>query len=176
MKPGQTVWIAGAATRRLGAVWAAASSAGLVCVDFGVSRQSFVAHVRRLTERDPKDGRQQLRGIVRQLREYVDGNRQEFKFKIDWSSMNSDFQRTVLRRVVKIPCGQTRTYGQIAREIGRPGASRAVGCANATNPMPLVVPCHRVVGADGGLHGYGGAGGLRTKAWLLKTEASKASG
>ncbi len=110
------------------------------------------------------------------MREYVDGDRREFRFKIDWSSMKSDFQRTVLRRVVKIPCGQTRTYGQIASEIGRPGASRAVGRANATNPMPLVIPCHRVVGADGGLHGYGGAGGLRTKAWLLRMEASKASG
>lgn len=174
-KQKRQIWIASVATRRFGPVWAASSSTGLICVEFGVSRQRFYAHVRRSTGLDPRDGQNQLLEVLRQLREYVDGDRRDFELRVDWSSMTSDFQRRVLRRVMKIPCGQTRTYGQIAREIGMPRASRAVGRANATNPMPLVIPCHRVVGADGELHGYGGAGGLRTKAWLLKMEASRAS-
>jgi O-6-methylguanine DNA methyltransferase len=69
-----------------------------------------------------------------------------------------------------IPYGQTRTYREIAAQIGTPNAPRAVGRANATNPMPLVIPCHRVIGTDGKLHGYGGAGGLKTKRWLLTME------
>ena len=71
-----------------------------------------------------------------------------------------------------IPYGETRTYGEIAAQIGTPNAPRAVGRANAANPMPLVIPCHRVIGTDGKLHGYGGAGGLKTKQWLLSMEGA----
>ena len=89
---------------------------------------------------------------------------------MDWSALGSDFQRSALRAVAAIPYGETRTYGEIAAQIGRPQAPRAVGRANATNPMPLVIPCHRVIGTDGKLHGYGGRGGLKTKQWLLDLE------
>jgi methylated-DNA-[protein]-cysteine S-methyltransferase len=71
-----------------------------------------------------------------------------------------------------VRCGYTRTYGEIAFEIGNPKAARAVGRANATNPMPLVIPCHRVIGSDGKLRGYGGGEGLSTKEWLLKLEGA----
>jgi O-6-methylguanine DNA methyltransferase len=80
------------------------------------------------------------------------------------------FQRQARRAVAAIPYGQTRAYSQIAAHLGNANAARAVGRANATNPIPLVIPCHRVVGADGSLCGYGGAGGLRTKRWLLDLE------
>jgi O-6-methylguanine DNA methyltransferase len=75
-----------------------------------------------------------------------------------------------LRATYEIPYGETRTYKQIAEVIGAPGAARAVGRAEATNPMPVVLPCHRVLGSDGKLHGYGAGAGLETKTWLLKLE------
>jgi O-6-methylguanine DNA methyltransferase len=74
--------------------------------------------------------------------------------------------------VYAIPYGEVLTYADIAAQIGHPHASRAVGRANATNPMPLVIPCHRVIGRDGKLHGYGGRGGLQTKEWLLRMEGA----
>jgi methylated-DNA-[protein]-cysteine S-methyltransferase len=110
--------------------------------------------------------------LTQQIKEYVEGRRRVFDLRIDWSFVPSEFQRKALQAVLAIPYGQTRTYGQIAAQIGYPLASRAVGRANATNPMPLVIPCHRVTGSDGRLHGYGGVGGLRTKAWLLKMEGA----
>jgi methylated-DNA-[protein]-cysteine S-methyltransferase len=82
------------------------------------------------------------------------------------------FQREVLQITFEIPYGETRTYSDIAHQMGRERAARAVGRAEATNPMPLVVPCHRVIGSDGKLHGYGGGEGLKTKEWLLKMEGA----
>lgn len=84
--------------------------------------------------------------------------------------MLSPFQQKVQRAVYAIPYGETCSYGQIAGQIEKPRAARAVGRANATNPMPLVLPCHRLVGANGSLRGYGGREGIMTKAWLLDFE------
>ncbi|MEE9274972.1 MAG: methylated-DNA--[protein]-cysteine S-methyltransferase [bacterium] len=81
------------------------------------------------------------------------------------------FQREVWRAIGAIPPGEVRTYGDLAREIGRPRAARAVGAASGANPLPLAVPCHRLLGAAGGLHGY--AGGLEMKRWLLRREAEQ---
>ncbi|MDD2922960.1 MAG: methylated-DNA--[protein]-cysteine S-methyltransferase, partial [Anaerolineales bacterium] len=106
---------------------------------------------------------------AKEIFEYLDGARKKFFFAIDWSALNP-FQLKTLKAVYAIPYGQTRTYAEIAAQIGHPNAYRAVGRANATNPMPLVIPCHRVIGADGKLHGYGGGDGLPTKEWLLKME------
>lgn len=82
----------------------------------------------------------------------------------------TEFQRTVWTALREIPCGQTISYGELARRIGRPAAVRAVGLANGANPVGIVVPCHRVVGANGGLTGYGG--GLERKRWLLAHEGA----
>ena len=105
-----------------------------------------------------------------QLNAYLEGRCRDFQLPIDWSGLTK-FQTQALRATLAIPYGQTSTYGEIARQIGRPKSARAVGRAQATNPMPLVIPCHRVLGSDGGLHGYGGRGGLATKAWLLELES-----
>ncbi len=78
------------------------------------------------------------------------------------------FQRSVWRALLEIPCGETRSYGELARRIGNPNAVRAVGLANGANPIGVVVPCHRVIGADGSLTGYGG--GVERKRWLLAHE------
>ena len=83
------------------------------------------------------------------------------------------FQVEALQATYNIAFGQVATYKEIAHQIGKPRAARGVGRAEATNPMPLVIPCHRVIGSDGGLHGYGGRGGLRTKAWLLRLEEAR---
>lgn len=154
----------------LGEVWVALSERGLVAVDFGVSRANFEAAVRKQTRGEVEYAPDRLSGATRQIKEYLNGKRRAFDLRIDWSVLPSDFQRAALRAVFSIPYGETRTYAEVAAQIGHPEAPRAVGRANATNPMPLVIPCHRVIGTDGELHGYGGAGGLKTKAWLLKME------
>ena len=88
-------------------------------------------------------------------------------------SAGSDFQRRVWQALREIPCGQTWSYSQLARHIGNPAAVRAVGLANGANPIGIVVPCHRVIGADGTLTGYGG--GLERKRWLLQHERARSA-
>jgi methylated-DNA-[protein]-cysteine S-methyltransferase len=103
----------------------------------------------------------------RQLREYFAGERREFDLPV--KLRGTDFQVSVLRALQEIPYGETVSYGEIARRIGRPRAVRAVGAANGRNPLPIVVPCHRVIGSTGDLTGFGG--GLDTKEALLRLEA-----
>ena len=107
--------------------------------------------------------------MLREIREYAEGRRRAFELPLDWSSIKP-FQRAVLKATSTIPFGETRSYGWVAHKIGKPRASRAVGHALATNPIPIILPCHRVIGSDGGLHGYGG--GLPMKAMLLKLEGA----
>lgn len=108
-----------------------------------------------------------LAQTVAQLGEYFSGQRRQFDLPL--GGQGSAFSRAVWQALLGIPYGQTRTYGQIAAQVGRPRASRAVGRACHLNPLVLVVPCHRVVGADGSLTGY--AGGMAVKAFLLALEA-----
>jgi methylated-DNA-[protein]-cysteine S-methyltransferase len=102
-----------------------------------------------------------------QLREYFAGRRQAFDLPID--AGGTEFQRRVWTAVCGIPFGETRTYAEIARAVGSPRAVRAVGAANGSNPVPILIPCHRVVATGGGLGGYGG--GLARKRWLLDLES-----
>jgi methylated-DNA-[protein]-cysteine S-methyltransferase len=103
---------------------------------------------------------------IRQLEEYFAGERTAFDLKL--APGGGGFDRAVWEHLVTIPYGETRSYAQIARDIGRPDRARAVGGANARNPLPIIVPCHRVVGTDGSLTGYGG--GLAMKRALLVLE------
>lgn len=105
-------------------------------------------------------------GLRRQLEEYFAGERQEFDLEL--APEGTPFERSVWEELKKIPFGETRSYGEIARAIGHPGAARAVGRANGANPIPIVVPCHRVIGANGSLTGFGG--GLEAKERLLELE------
>lgn len=102
-----------------------------------------------------------------QLDEYFVGKRKEFSLPLDFKG--TEFQKKVWLALMTIPFGETRSYGQIAKQIGRPKAVRAVGTANGSNPISLIAPCHRVIGANGTLTGYGG--GLEIKAYLLALEA-----
>jgi methylated-DNA-[protein]-cysteine S-methyltransferase len=106
-----------------------------------------------------------------QLREYFAGRRTVFSVKLDFAG--TDFQRLVWAALLTIPYGQTRSYSQIARQIGAPDAVRAVGAANGKNPISIIAPCHRVVGSSGKLTGF--AGGLETKARLLALESQESA-
>ncbi len=108
--------------------------------------------------------------LARQLEEYFAGERQNFELEL--APEGSSFQLRVWEELQRIPYGETRSYGEIAAAIGRPDASRAVGSANGANPIPIVVPCHRVIGANGSLTGFGG--GLAAKRTLLALEGNPA--
>lgn len=154
----------------LGIIWVAVSEAGLAAVSLGDALEIFNAELAARHPRAqviPDEGRTYL--FTSQIAAYLAGERTGFDLPIDWSVM-TPFQQKVLQATFGIPRGETRTYGEIAALAGSPNAARAVGRAQATNPIPLVIPCHRVLSATGGLHGYSGRGGLETKAWLLKLE------
>jgi len=103
-----------------------------------------------------------------ELHEWFTGSRTAFDVPL--APHGTDFQRRVWTALIEVPYGATATYGAIAQAIGRPTATRAVGAANGRNPIPLIIPCHRIVGADGSLTGYSGAGGLAMKRRLLDRE------
>ncbi|HKS21799.1 MAG TPA: methylated-DNA--[protein]-cysteine S-methyltransferase [Thermoanaerobaculia bacterium] len=105
--------------------------------------------------------------VAAQLHEYFRGERQSFDLEL--APRGTDFQQLCWSALQRIPYGETRSYSDIAREIGRPAAVRAVGAANGANPIPIVIPCHRVVGSNGALTGFGG--GIETKRWLLALES-----
>jgi methylated-DNA-[protein]-cysteine S-methyltransferase len=109
-----------------------------------------------------------LRETERQLSEYFAGTRAAFDLPLDFTG--TDFQKSVWQALLTIPFGETRSYAQIARQIGKPKAMRAVGAANGRNPISIVAPCHRVIGANGTLTGF--AGGLEAKARLLALETA----
>ena len=107
-----------------------------------------------------------LKKVVRQLQAYFDGDLKEFDLPL--KPEGTPFQLSVWNALLKIPYGQTTTYGELARGLGNPKASRAVGLANGSNPIPIVIPCHRVIGSNGKLTGFGG--GLPVKEKLLALE------
>jgi methylated-DNA-[protein]-cysteine S-methyltransferase len=117
--------------------------------------------------RRPPEGKLELQ-VSRELGEYFAGRRKEFTFPI--RTEGSQFYQSVWHELERIAYGETVTYGDLARVVGKPGAARAVGTANGRNPIPIVIPCHRVVAAGGKLGGYGG--GLSLKRRLLDLEAA----
>ncbi|OJT97199.1 MAG: hypothetical protein BGN82_02315 [Alphaproteobacteria bacterium 65-7] len=119
-----------------------------------------------IVKQDP--GHPVLRETERQLGEYFAGKRTSFTVPLDFRG--TDFQKQVWRALLTIPFGQTRSYAQIARQVNNPKAVRAVGAANGRNPISIIAPCHRVIGASGKLTGF--AGGLKAKARLLALEAA----
>jgi methylated-DNA-[protein]-cysteine S-methyltransferase len=165
----QPLWIGSGGHERLGPIWVALSPDGLVAVQMKATEEEMRRH---LAPAAAVVDQERVQPVISQIADYLRGQRRNFDIEIDWSAL-SPFQAQVLHLVWSIPYGQTRTYGDIAQELRQPGSARAVGRANATNPMPLVIPCHRVLGSDGRLHGYGGPGGVVTKAWLLQLEGSR---
>ena len=116
--------------------------------------------------KDAAERESELRPYAKQLTEYLTGKRKQFDVPLDLQG--TDFQLACWNALIEIPYGETRSYAQQAQRIGRPAAFRAVGQANHTNPVAIIVPCHRVIGANGSLTGYGG--GMPAKQWLLELE------
>ena len=111
-------------------------------------------------------------GLTTAMRSYLAGQLTAID-DLPVATGGTEFQRLVWRALRQIPCGETISYGELARRIGRPAAVRAVGLANGTNPISIVVPCHRVIGSNGSLTGYGG--GIERKRWLLAHERARAT-
>ena len=162
-------------TSAIGPLFLAASDLGLVALEFDArspGQQSIRPNPRnaRLEQRHvvftPSDRR--LRPYRRELEEYFASQRRNFTFPLDLRG--TDFQLACWRALLAIPYGETRTYAEIARTVGKPNAFRAVGMANNRNPVAIVVPCHRVIASDGTLCGYGG--GLDIKRRLLELEGA----
>lgn len=167
--PNQLFFIDHVDSTPLGPIWVVTSLSGLVAVSFGRVEDNFQHFFKHTTDVQIEYGNSLAGKILEQINKYLQGDLKAFTIPIDWSNL-TDFQGMVLQATYEIPYGQIRTYGQIAHQINRPKAARAVGHAEATNPMPLVVPCHRVIGTDGKLHGYGAGNGFATKTWLLQLE------
>ncbi len=151
----------------IGELLLAATDRGLCRISFDPEREleflarSFGRRVLRVPRRlDP---------VRRQLDEYFGGRRRSFELEPDLSPL-ADFQRLVLRELARVPFGEVTTYGALAARMGRPRAARAVGGALNRNPVPIVLPCHRVIGSTGSLVGYGG--GLERKRALLRLEGA----
>ena len=165
----KTIFIGHTGFTPLGDLWVAFSENGLVAVEFPVSQEEFSASLQKRHAVRIEHNPDEVDEAVNQLQEYAGGVRKEFNLPVDWSIVR-EFQRQVLQATFSIPYGEIRSYKDIAVSIGKPRSARAVGRAEATNPMPVVLPCHRVLGSDGKLHGYGAGNGLETKTWLLRLE------
>jgi O-6-methylguanine DNA methyltransferase len=159
----------------VGALFLAASEKGLVALEFDSrlpGQQTIRPNPRDLRTESHAVGfensERKLSAYVHELEEYFAGQRREFKFQLDLRG--TEFQIACWRALLEIPYGETRTYADIARAVGRPQGFRAVGMANNRNPIAIVVPCHRVIASDGTLCGYGG--GLDVKRKLLQLEGA----
>ena len=166
-------------TSPVGPLFLAASQAGLMALEFDArlpGQQTVRPNPRDLRSERERNGprfrfeesSESLQPYVQQLKEYFVGKRREFTFPLDLRG--TDFQVACWRALLAIPFGETRTYADIARAVGRPQGFRAVGMANNRNPVAIVVPCHRVIASDGTLCGYGG--GLEIKRQLLELEGA----
>jgi methylated-DNA-[protein]-cysteine S-methyltransferase len=161
-------WVDGLERTPIGPVSAAVTEMGLARLNFcspQMLKQELNAHP--VFDGQTRGG--MLENVLDQIQAYFNKARESFDFPLDWRVF-TEFQQQVLKATLAIPFGQVRTYQQLAAQIGKPQAARAVGNAEAHNLIPLVIPCHRVVNSTGGLHGYSAPGGLDTKAWLLRME------
>ena len=164
----KSFWLATIPETPLGAITCAASTHGLAAVLF--DSDEYASGVLTI-EPEPALATvaELLVSACAQIGTYLRGELKQFDLPLDWQ-LCTEFQQRVLKETCRIPYGQVRTYGQLANDLGQPKAIRAVGGAVAGNPMPLVVPCHRVISLRGHLRGYSGRGGVQTKAWLLQLE------
>jgi methylated-DNA-[protein]-cysteine S-methyltransferase len=156
----------------LGPLTVVCSDIGVCLIEFGTIDQSLTTikiwMKKNMVKTDLSFNREKLQPVITQLQQYFDGKRVEFDVPIDL--IGTKFQCLVWEQLRKIEYGETKSYKQIAKEIGAPKAVRAIGGANNRNPIPIIIPCHRVIGSNGALVGYGG--GVDKKIILLEIEGS----
>lgn len=149
--------------------------------DNGLQRMSFLPLKLLKAQGNYQEGDASLKGLetisalLVEINEFLFGIRKEFSVDVDWNVVQG-FQREVLQLTYGIPYGEFLTYGEIAAALDKPGSARAVGRALSNNPIPIVIPCHRVIGADGYLRGYAAPGGVKAKSFLLELEGQKIEG
>ena len=154
----------------LGTFYAAFTQRGICELSLSCKdEREFVARLRKRYGVEPVQDDSLVRSLLRQVNGYLRGARVAWNYDIDISHA-TEFQQAVWEETRKIPYGQTTTYGELAKRVGRPKAARAVGAAMGANPLLLIVPCHRVLGADGSLTGFGC--GLEVKERLLRLEGA----
>ena len=154
----------------LGKVGLAGTSAGLARIVLDVeSEDSLAALLGKTFHKDPRKNSAFFDNATQQLDRYFAGQLKKFSCKLDLSA-GTPFQQDVWNQLTKIPYGRTQSYGQLAHAVGKPKAYRAAGSANGKNPLPIIIPCHRVIRGNGGLGGY--SCGLHIKRFLLDLELS----
>jgi O-6-methylguanine DNA methyltransferase len=150
----------------IGTLYLASSGKGVVCISLS-GRENLLKDLERLVpdmELEKNEGKNKR--VIKQLKEYFSGVRKDFDLPLHL--IGTEFQRLVWRQLCQVPFGRTASYKEIAERIGKPRAVRAVGQANHRNPIPIIIPCHRIIGANGHLVGFGG--GLDKKRFLLSHE------
>jgi methylated-DNA-[protein]-cysteine S-methyltransferase len=164
------VYYASFDSRFLKKVFVASTEKGVCMVDFLTSEKAFLEELRRLFPGGIIRDGQKNKAVLSQLKRYLKGELQRFDCPLDFGG--TPFEKKVWSELAKIPYGETRSYKEIAKAIGHPKAFRAVGNANGKNPLPLIIPCHRVIKSNGGLGGFGH--GIKVKKQLLDFEKSHA--
>ncbi len=159
----------GIAESPIGDLLLAATQVGICTISFDPDPERCLSELSQLFGPRVLEASEPLEDTVAQLDEYFRGERQNFELRLDLSAVTS-FRRQILQELAEVPYGTVTTYATLARDAGRPGAARAVGGAMNRNPISIVLPCHRVVGADGDLTGY--VGGLARKETLLTLEGA----
>ncbi|MBN2336228.1 methylated-DNA--[protein]-cysteine S-methyltransferase [Candidatus Bathyarchaeota archaeon] len=150
----------------MGAIWSAVGSKGLIRLNLPCAEKTFLDELDRQIDTEPEYRPGKLDELSLWLRDYFKGDKQSYSEPFD--QRGTKFQKRVWKEIIKIPYGRLTSYGLIAKSIGKPNASRAVGNAVGQNPLSIVIPCHRVVWSNGGIGGFGG--GLERKRFLLNVE------
>lgn len=151
----------------IGTVFVAATEKGICSISLAVSEEAFLSEIKNLGKPERDDKRFIV--IKKDLKYYFSGKKADFhKYHLDIKTLGTEFQKRVWNKLIEIPYGETRGYKWLAKAVGSPKGFRAVGGANGKNPIPIIIPCHRVINSDGSLGGY--SGGVWIKEWLLKLE------
>ena len=147
-------------------LYLASSDKGVVCISFSGKENPMKDLEKLVPDMELEENTSKNKKVIRQLKDYFSGTRKDFDLPLHM--IGTEFQKLVWRQLCQVPFGKTASYKEIAEKIGKPKAMRAVGQANHRNPIPIIIPCHRIIGANGHLVGFGG--GLDKKRFLLSHE------